>query len=130
LNRTAWHDLRPLVLAPDPGPAGLAQPVGRSASGGASMLVQLFPFALIFVIFYFLLIAPQRKQQKETEKMLEALKRGDRVVTGGGLHGTVVDFKEADKAVVLEVAPGVKLTFNRSAVASVKREATPPAQAK
>ncbi len=118
--------LRPLVLAPDPGaatPAGV--PVGRQASG-AAMLTSMFPFILIFVIFYFLLIAPQRKQQKETDRMLAALKRGDRVVTGGGIHGTIVDLKDVDKAVVLEVAPNVRLTMNRSAIASVKREATPP----
>jgi len=114
---------RPLVLAPDMG--GGAVPLGRSASGPA-MLTSLFPFVLIFVIFYFLLIAPQRKQQKETDAMLAALKRGDRIITGGGLHGTVVDFKEADKTVVVEVAQGVKLTFNRSAIASVKKDAVPP----
>ena len=127
LNHLTISTLRPLVLAPDPGPATPAGvPVGRQASG-AAMLTSMFPFILIFVIFYFLLIAPQRKQQKETDRMLAALKRGDRVVTGGGIHGTIVDLKEADKAVVLEVAPNVRLTLNRSAIASVKREATPPA---
>ncbi len=86
------------------------------------MLTSLIPFALIFVIFYFLLIAPQRKQQKELESMLAALKKGDRVVTTGGLHGTIVDFKEAERAVVIEIAQNVRVTVSRSAIASVKRE--------
>ena len=106
-----------------------APAVTRSASGPA-MLTSLFPFVLIFVIFYFLLIAPQRKQQKETEKMLGALKRGDRVVTSGGLHGTVVDFREAYRTVVLEVFPGVKLTYDRKAIGALRRDATPPTPAK
>ena len=77
-----------------------------------------------------LIIAPQRKQQKETDQMLAALKKGDRVVTSGGLHGTVADFKEADKAVVLEVAVNVRVTVSRSAIASVKREAHLPTSSK
>jgi preprotein translocase subunit YajC len=84
------------------------------------MITSLIPFALIFVIFYFLLIAPQRKQQKETERMLAALKKGDRVVTSGGLHGTIVDFREADRTVVVEIAQNVRVTVSRSAVTSVK----------
>ena len=109
--------------------AAPAVPLGRQASA-PNMLVSLFPFALIFVIFYFLLIQPQRKQQKETEAMHAGLRKGDRVVTNGGLHATIVDFKEADKAVVLEVAQGVRLTYDRKAVGAVKKEAVPPSPAK
>jgi preprotein translocase subunit YajC len=86
------------------------------------MMGALFPFVLIFVIFYFLVIAPQRKQAKETANMIAALKRGDRVVTSGGMHGTITDLRDVDKTVVVEVAPGVRITVSRSAVASVKRE--------
>ena len=100
-------------------------PVRQQSS--STMLVSMAPFVVIFAIFYFLIIAPQRKQQKETDQMLAALKRGDRVVTSGGLHGTVTDFKEADKAVVLEVAPNVKVTVSRSAITTVRREAHLPA---
>lgn len=94
-----------------------------------SMIVTMAPFVIIIVIFWFLVIRPQQKQQKETEKMLAALKAGDRVVTSGGVHGTVVSFKDPEKAVVIEVAPGVRITVNRSAVATVRREALPPSSA-
>lgn len=103
-------------------------PVRQQSS--STMLVSMAPFIVIFAIFYFLIIAPQRKQQKETDQMLAALKKGDRVVTSGGLHGTVTDFKEVDKAVVLEIAPNVKVTVSRSAVTAVKREAQLPSSAK
>ncbi len=111
--------------AADAGAGALPEPT-RSAASGTAMLVQFAPFAIIFVIFYFLLIAPQRKQQKELEAMLAALKRGDRVWTTGGILGTIADFKEAEKTVVLEVAPNVKLTVARSHIASLRKEATPP----
>jgi preprotein translocase subunit YajC len=101
--------------------AAPAQPTGARAAA-PSMLGAMLPFVLIFVIFYFLIIAPQRKQAKETEKMLAALKRGDRVVTSGGLHGTITDMREADKTVMVEVSPGVRVTVSRSAVTAVKRE--------
>ncbi len=117
------------ALAAAPDAYGAAQPVKEEPSGSA-MLVSLFPFLLIFVIFYFLIIAPQRKQQKETTKMLAALKKGDRVVSSGGMHGTITDFKEVEKIVVMEVAPNVRVSVNRSAVASVKREAQPQITAK
>ncbi len=111
--------------AADAAAPALPEPT-RSAASGSAMLLQFAPFALIFVIFYFLLIAPQRKQQKELEKMLAALKKGDRVWTTGGIMGTIADFKEAEKSVVLEVAPNVKITVARSHVASLRKEATPP----
>lgn len=106
-------------------PAAVPAPVSR-ALNAPSLVTSLLPFGLIFVIFYFLLIAPQRKQQQETDKMIAGLKKGDRVVTSGGLHGTIVDFKEADKAVVLEVAQNVRVTYDRKAIGAVRREAVPP----
>ena len=104
--------------------AGSAAPAAAGAKPGQApnMMGALFPFVLIFVIFYFLVIAPQRKQAKETANMIAALKRGDRVVTSGGMHGTITDLRDVDKTVVVEVAPGVRITVSRSAVASVKRE--------
>lgn len=74
---------------------------------------------LMFVLFYFLLIRPQQKRQKERERMLAALKKGDRVVTIGGLHGTIVDLN--DKTVVLRAGDS-RLTFERSAVSVVLRD--------
>ncbi|OLC92950.1 MAG: preprotein translocase subunit YajC [Candidatus Rokubacteria bacterium 13_1_40CM_3_69_38] len=74
-------------------------------------------FAAIFAIFWFLLIRPQQKQKREREQMLAALKRGDRVVTSGGLHGTVTSLDE--HKVVLRVADQVRLEFDRGAVGRV-----------
>ncbi len=85
-----------------------------------AMLVQFGPILLIFVSMYFLLIRPQQQQQKKTQEMLKQLKKGDRVVTSGGLFGTVVGVDDAK--VVLKVADEVKLEFLKSAVVSVVQE--------
>lgn len=85
-----------------------------SGSGPSSVVTQLLFFAAIFAIFYFLLIRPQQKQKKAREKMLASVKKGDRVVTSGGLHGTVVGLNE--NTVTLKVADQVKLEFDRSAL--------------
>ncbi|MCR4940966.1 MAG: preprotein translocase subunit YajC [Treponemataceae bacterium] len=82
-----------------------------------SPIMTIVMFGLIFVIFYFFIIRPQNKKQKETEKMIAALKKGDKIVTIGGIHGTVVTTKEA--TVVVKVDDGTKIEFSRSAVASV-----------
>ena len=72
---------------------------------------------LMIAIFYFFLIRPQNKKQKETEKMLAALKKGDKVVTIGGIHGVISSVKE--KTVVVKVDDNTKVEFNRTAIASV-----------
>jgi len=98
---------------------------GGAAGGpqsGAAMMMAMAPFIVIFLIFYFLIIAPQRKQQKETEKMLASLKKGDKVVTSGGMHGVIADLKEAERIVVLQVAQNVRIDVSRSAVTGVVRE--------
>ncbi|EGL81628.1 preprotein translocase, YajC subunit [Caldalkalibacillus thermarum TA2.A1] len=77
----------------------------------------LLPLALMFAIFYFLLIRPQQKRQRERNQMLANLQRGDKVITIGGLHGTIVDLTE--EKVILKVADNVRLTFERSAVNAV-----------
>lgn len=91
-----------------------------SASNTGSLLMTVLPFALIIVIFYFFLIRPQNKKQKETEKMLNALKKGDKVITAGGIHGVVSSVKE--KTIVLKVDDNTKIEFNRSAITSVKTD--------
>jgi preprotein translocase subunit YajC len=90
---------------------------GGGASGSTAMLTQVAFFAAIFAIFYFLLIRPQQQQKRETERMRASLKKGDRVVTTGGLHGTVLTVN--DQTVVLRVSDQVKLEFDRSAVGRV-----------
>jgi preprotein translocase subunit YajC len=92
-----------------------AQPAG----GGIWQL--LWPFILMFVVFYFLLIRPQQKKQKTRNMMLLNLKKGDKVTTIGGLHGTIVEI--TDDIVVLKVNDAAKMTFDRSAVNSVSASA-------
>ncbi|ARM31634.1 preprotein translocase subunit YajC [Prosthecochloris sp. HL-130-GSB] len=84
--------------------------------------VQLVPLVLIFVVFYFFLIRPQQKKQKERQKVLESLKRGDRITTIGGLHGTVAGIDSEKKTVLIQVGDNVKLTFDRSAVANIEKQ--------
>ena len=95
-----------------------AQTSGGGGLGGSSgMLTQIGFFAAIFAIFYFLLIRPQQKQKQERERMLLAVKRGDRVVTTGGLHGTITGL--SDHTVTLRVSDQVKLEFDKSAVGRI-----------
>ena len=89
-----------------------------SASTSTSLVGSLLPFLLIIVIFYLFLIRPQNKKQKETQKMLDALKKGDKVITIGGIHGTVSSVKE--NTVIVKVDDDVKLEFNRTAISSVE----------
>ncbi len=89
----------------------------QTAQPQESMLSLLIMPLAIFVIFYFLLIRPQRKQQKERANMLNQIKKGDRVMTNGGLFGTIVSLKENE--VVLEVDENVRLRFSRAAIAQV-----------
>lgn len=86
-----------------------------STSGGFAMSVM--PFVLIIVIFYFFIIRPQNKKQKETQKMLDSLKKGDKVVTIGGIHGVISSVKE--NSVIVKVDDNAKIEFNRTAIAAV-----------
>lgn len=79
------------------------------------MWAQFLPFVLLGLIFYFLLIAPARKKQKQTSEMLANLKNGDKVVTTGGIHGKIVGV--TDQIIQLRVADGVKIEVSKSAVA-------------
>ncbi len=89
------------------------------AEGDApSALVQFLPFIFVFAIFYFLLIAPMRKRQKALQAMIAGIKKGDRVVTNGGLYGEVVAVH--DKVVILEVANNVKVRLAKSAVSGLE----------
>ena len=86
-------------------------------AGTGSLLISMLPILLIFVIFYFFIIRPQNKKQKETDKMIAALKKGDKVVTIGGIHGTVAQTKE--NTIIVKVDDNAKIEFSRSAIASV-----------
>ena len=90
---------------------------GPTGGGAQSMLPTIIMVASMFAIFYFLLLRPQQKQKQERERMLAAMKRGDRVVTTSGMHGTVTGLSE--HTVTLRVADQVKLEFDRSAIGRV-----------
>lgn len=92
--------------------------------GAPSALVQLIPIFIIFGIFYFLLLAPMRKRQKALQKLVEELKRGDRVVTNGGLMGEVAAVEE--RVVHLKIADNVKVRVVKSAIAGL--EGSPEAE--
>lgn len=100
--------------------AQAAAPAGN-APAQPNLLMQMFPLILIFVLFYFVLIRPQQKRQKEHEKLVSALKSGDKVITNAGIHGIIANVK--DKTVVIKIADNVKVEFDRSAVVTVEKAA-------
>ncbi|MBD2870425.1 preprotein translocase subunit YajC [Paenibacillus arenilitoris] len=90
---------------------------GEAQTGGAGIIQMIWPFVLMFAVFYFLLIRPQQKKQKQRTSMLNQLKKGDKISTIGGLHGTVVEL--TDDTVVLRVNDTTKMTFERSAINTI-----------
>lgn len=106
----------------------LISPAYAQATGlmDQSALVQFLPLVLIFVVFYFLLIRPQQKKTKDHRAMLEALRRGDRIVTGGGIVGTVNRVVNPEE-VEVEIASGVRVRLVRSTIASVLAKPDPTA---
>src|SRR5262245_15031958 len=99
------------------------------ADGGSGMLIQLAPLVLIFVVFYFLIIRPQQKKVKDHKAMVDALRRGDRVVTSGGIIGTVVKVSN-DREVVLEIADGVRVRVLRGMISEVMARTEPAGDGK
>jgi preprotein translocase subunit YajC len=94
-------------------------------AGGADFFISLLPLILIFAIFYFLLIRPQQKRMKAHREMLAALRRGDRVMTNGGLIGSISRLDENDNTVMLEVAPNVKVKVARTSIAETLSRTEP-----
>lgn len=99
----------------------MAQPSG-GAGQQSNPIAAFMPLILIFMIFYFLLIRPQHKKQKEQQAMLSGLQKGDKVITTGGIHGIVANVK--DDIVSIKVAENVKIDVSRNCITSVKREKT------
>jgi len=91
-----------------------------------SALIQFLPLVLIFVVFYFLLIRPQQRKAKDQKAMLDALRRGDRVVTGGGIIGTVARVENPEE-VTVDIADGVRVRVLRSTISSVLAKPDPAA---
>ncbi len=98
----------------------------QDAAGMMASVTQFAPLLLIFGVFYFLLIRPQQQKQKEMKAMLSALKRNDKVITGGGIIATVSKPPADDsREIELEIAPGVKITVLRETIASVVQPPKP-----
>jgi len=97
--------------------AGCAMPSGGQAGGGGSMLSGIIPFVLIFVLFYFLILRPQQKQTSEREEMIKNLKRGDNVLTNGGIYGKITNV--SDDLLTVEIAKGINISMTRNGVASL-----------
>ncbi len=103
----------------------ISDAVAQAANGvpaEPNLLAQLFPLILLFVVFYFLLIRPQSKRAKEHKKMVEALAKGDEVVSQGGVLGKVTEVGES--FIVVEIADNVQIKMQRQAVASVLPKGT------
>lgn len=91
--------------------------LAAATAGSNNIISMIWPFVLMFAVFYFLLIRPQQKKQKQRTSMLNQLKKGDKISTIGGLHGTVVEL--TDDTVVLRVNDTTKMTFERSAINTI-----------
>ena len=110
----------------------IISPAFAQASGGAGGLSSLLPFLLIFIVFYFFLIRPQQKRAKEHREMVNNVKRGDKIVTSGGLVGTVSKSVEGQETVEVEIAKDVKVSVVRTMIADLrdKKEASKTAKVK
>lgn len=97
----------------------MAPSAGQQGGGGAGgVLTSLLPLVLIFVIFYFLLIRPQQKKAKEHKQMLENLKKGDKVITSGGIYGVIESV--GANTITLKIAENVRVKFGKGYIAAVR----------
>ncbi len=85
----------------------------------ASLLMNLFPIVMIFLIFYFIMLRPQQKEQKEFKKTIEKLKKNDQIVTIGGVHGTIVNVKE--KTFIVRIDDNTRIEIDKSAVSRIEK---------
>ena len=98
----------------------MAQTVGGAAAAGPQdMLLQFAPILVLVVLFYFLMIRPQRQEQKKLKARLAAVKRGDRVLTAGGIIGVVQKTRDGSTEIEVEIAPNVRVTVLRDTLSNV-----------
>jgi preprotein translocase subunit YajC len=105
---------------------GIAYALGQSGAGqgqGAGGIASFIPIILMFVIFYFLLIRPQQKKSKEHREMIGNLKKGDRIITNGGIHGRITGISE--NSLTVEIADKVRVKVNRASVAALAQSTSP-----
>ena len=112
---------RAIVLAQDsaPTPAPTDTSTDDTAPAGGSMMSMLLPFALILVVMYFIMIRPQRRQQKERQNMLSKMEKNDRVVTIGGIYGVIYSVKENEVVLKIDERNDTRITVLKSAVARI-----------
>lgn len=91
----------------------------QGGEGGGSMISTLVMFSLIILIFYFMILRPQQKRQKERQKLLEGVKKGDKITTIGGIHASVIGLE--DKTVLIQIADNVKVKIDKAAISNVIR---------
>lgn len=108
VDLNTFNELLPLMTAP-------------AGESGGNPILGFMPLILMFLVFYFLLIRPQSKRQKEAEQMRQELKKGDHIVTSGGIHATIEGIKDND-VLLVKTASETKLHVSRSAVATVKQK--------
>lgn len=96
------------------------QPGGGQPQGPGALISSFLPLILIFVIFYFLLIRPQSKKAKDHKQMLESLKKGDKVMTNGGIHGIIEDIDSENITLKIGIGSDVKIKVNRNYVAGLR----------
>ncbi len=95
----------------------MAAPQGAQSGGGSGLIGMFLPFVLIILVVYFFMIRPQQKRQKEHQRMLGDLKKGDKVLTTGGMYATVFGFSDDENKVILKISDEVKMEFLKSAIA-------------
>ena len=100
----------------------LAQAATPPAGAEPTPIMSFVPLIFIFVIFYFLLIRPQQKKQKELRSLVDSVKTGDKVITSAGIHGLVTNVK--DRTVILKIAENVKVEFDKVAIVSVDKSSS------
>ena len=98
----------------------ISEAMAQSAGGGSGFLIQIAPLVLIFAVFYFLLIRPQQKKLKDHKKMISELKKGDKVVTQGGIMGTI-HYVNDDGSLSLEIAENVNVKVAKGMVADISK---------
>jgi preprotein translocase subunit YajC len=106
----------------------LFSPAYAQAAGGAPAgfdFISLMPLVLIFVVFYFLLIRPQQKKMKSHRDMIGGVKRGDKVLTGGGIIGTVVKVEDGDDVLLVEIAKDIRVRVARSTISDLLNKPQP-----
>ena len=89
----------------------------QQSDGVTSLLSSLLPFLLIILVFYFLILRPQQKRTKERAKLLEGVKKGDKIITSSGIHGTIEGMEDA--AVLVKIADNVKVKMDKAAIATI-----------